>query len=830
MSSGANTKHMPPSWLKNRWLVGAALAAILAFNLLGGLYWIQQNIVFIGHDASKYMKATLEYAQFLAKDGPAQALFKAFTYDSYRPPALFIAVQPFFWLFGVGPDSAQLVNIVLLAAVILLTFFIGKQVASPGIGLFAALLVGLLPMMMAMSRLLYTEMFLTAAVAVNLLALYKSRQFADRPWTLIWGASLGVGLLVKWTMPIYIGLPLLWFLWKADWLRMQRDALRHVHVDVRSAVFAVTTAVAISWLWYWPDRSAAQHYPLGDWLLWAWAAILAIMLYVLWRPANPSTNWWSAVLVAVAIASLWYLPYSDFGARLLVTDSIRGQEAANPLSTGNALRYLDYFYTVHWGRLAFWTVIPLALLPWIWALLKRRAINALASPLWLSILSGVLVLAVLSQANARNLVPLLPSTVLLATIGLQQYTKPLRIGIGVVWVAVLLLQWCLFTFDGLFDLYQRTQALWVPQGYVVQPASGLTDRRYWIGPTVLRAITDNSGDPQTLAMLVNSDQIHRGVLRNLITLENLDVKINDMTESNADVWFNLLVSKWVLLKDGDNRDMEAPGQAMVQRILKGDPLFDHLYQKVQTYSLPKDETAYLYRRTKGPGYPQTQPALLEQTRAVAEAIRAAWSPHGSLIYADSDLAVWVGLHGLPTERLRVLDEAAAHPDEALSPIYDTLFVVSDVDSAPLLDWLNSHAYHASATGSDFAGLDIYGRPQEPLVDAAVGATWPGLTLSELRSLATVAPGQVLPLELAWDGAIDPRLKVSLRLIGKDGAILASHDHPILPQDRLGLFVPPATAPGSYQVVAVVYDAQTLEPVPDTNNTTNVPIMTVTVAP
>ncbi len=202
------------------WRLWLALGLVVTANLFGGLAWLQQNTIFVGHDASKYLQASLEFTQFL--NFSPQALFRAFTYDPYRPPALFIIVQPFLALFGLSSDSAQLANLFLLGAVVILTYLLGAQVATPRVGLVAAGLVGLWPILFAMSRLFYTEMLLTTLVTLNLLALYRARGFTRRGWTLVWGVSLGAGLLVKWTMPIYVALPLLWFLWRADWLRLRQ--------------------------------------------------------------------------------------------------------------------------------------------------------------------------------------------------------------------------------------------------------------------------------------------------------------------------------------------------------------------------------------------------------------------------------------------------------------------------------------------------------------------------------------------------------------------------------------------------------------------------------
>jgi 4-amino-4-deoxy-L-arabinose transferase-like glycosyltransferase len=85
------------------------------------------------------------------------------------------------------------------------------------VALLATAVTAFLPILMGMSRLYYTENFLTTVLLLNLLALVKSGGFQRRGWALVWGITLGLALLVKWTAPIYIVLPTLFVL---------RDALR----------------------------------------------------------------------------------------------------------------------------------------------------------------------------------------------------------------------------------------------------------------------------------------------------------------------------------------------------------------------------------------------------------------------------------------------------------------------------------------------------------------------------------------------------------------------------------------------------------------------------
>jgi 4-amino-4-deoxy-L-arabinose transferase-like glycosyltransferase len=180
----------------SRWPVYTALALIVLAAVLGSLYWVNKNIVLVGRDSAGHLEQSIFVARALEKLSP-QALFKAITLDDYRPPALYLATQPFYVLFGRAMDVAQLPNIFLLAAIIVLTFVLARRIMGEGLALFAALLFSLLPMAAAMSRFYYMENLLTTALLVALWALLNSQGFARCGWALAWGVALGVALLIN---------------------------------------------------------------------------------------------------------------------------------------------------------------------------------------------------------------------------------------------------------------------------------------------------------------------------------------------------------------------------------------------------------------------------------------------------------------------------------------------------------------------------------------------------------------------------------------------------------------------------------------------------------
>lgn len=803
------------------------LSLLVLVLTLGSLHWIERNVVLMGRDASGYLETSLLYRAF-ATDLRPQTLFRAFVEPPYRTPALYIAAQPFLHIGGNILDRAQVLNVLLGAAVVALTYFLARTMAGPWTALLAAAVAGLLPMSAALARLFYTEIFLTACVSLALLALYRAEGFARRGWSLALGAALGIGLLVKWTLPLYVGLPLLWVVWRA-----RRTLRPRWGVNGRAALWALLPAALFLLVWFLPNRVALAALPPGDWAAPAWFALVWGLAYALLAGRTPAHNLAAALLLAALLASLWYLPHSDFPATLLAADQERGSDPAGPWRLANYLRYLRYLYRDHFGPLAFWAVVPLALLPWLGALARRRALNPAAGLLWLSLLSTFLILSLLSQRNARNLAPLLPALAVLVALGLAGWPQPLR------WIAVplavglLAVQWALVTLDAASPLYLRTQPLWAVDQYVMPPAAGPTDPGLWVAPQILDRIAHGADGPQSLGVLVNANFLHRGSLKTLLLARDLPIVVNDLSEETAS-WEMLLSSQWLLAKDGDNRDMEDAGRALLDRVSKGDPVFDALYSVAERWPLPDGETVTLYRRTAGPGFPQAQPDLTEPLQAVAAGIRAAWSDHATLVYAGPALAVWVGrfdpLAGLDKARVRVLPEDDAAAWDVLAPITGTILLVQGDDDMALAARLEQAGVKALEVGSGPAWLSIVGRDTPPLAEHSPDARWGAVALEAVRLPAAVAPGQVLPVEYTITGSEASPHKLSLRLLDAAGSVLASADRPLLPTDRAGLFVPPQTPPGAYTVAALLYDPATLAPLPDDAGRDTVPLAAVTISP
>ena len=799
----------------SRFLVVLGIVLVIGATILANLYWVNRNVVLVGRDSAGHLQQSILTADALAAHTPT-GLFQAITLDDYRPPALYLLTQPFYAFFGRDLDVAQAPNILLLAVILLLTFALARRALSDRMALFATLLLALLPMQMAMSRLYYMENLLTATLLAALLTLLVSAGFAHRGWALVWGAALGVALLVKWTAPIYLLAPTLYLLWRTDFWRAQQAALRGWRIDWLRAILSIAIAAGLALFWYWAGREFihAQEMPLGDWLPLAWALLWAPLVYALLsRSGGRVANLWTALLLAAAIASLWYFPRIDFIDRLgnVAFGTDRGtQEAWDLTRLSNYTRYFGYWLSHHMGPLATLLVIPPALLGW-WLHWRRRTPTPPALILcWLTVVTAYIILMLLAQSNPRNLAPLLPAVAILLAAALPVFARPLAITLGALWVVVLGVQWSIYTFDAGAALFARTPVLWVSGDYLQWPATGSTDPGYWIHPQVLAVIGDPEGapdgEPDSLGILVDTWEVHRGAFRYLAERTGQNISIMALTEENSRGWSDALANRWLLVKDGDNSLVKAPGQAVLQRIAAGDDLFAQLYQPAQSFPLPSGDTLTLYRRD-GPQQPQSYPVILIETQPIAEALNAWWSEGATLVFGDDDAAIWTGLHDLHADRILLQDEQGRYAP-ALDELAGTIFVVSRYNQ-DARDAIAAESYYARELASGDTTLAVYGRPTTPLKDLAVQNPWAEIAVERLATLPVVRAGEVLPVELDATAQRETPLKLSVRLVNGAGEVVAQNDVPAAPGVRLGLLVPPDAVPGAYQLAAVLYDQATV---------------------
>ena len=210
------------------------------------------------------------------------------------PPLVYWLAAPVAGLFGRTVDVMTAVNTTFFCALILSTAAIARRLASPRAGLLAAFLVSMYPILYGLSRQFLLDVPLTAITTLGVWLLLRTEGFSRSADSLWLGLVIGLGMLTKWTFPVYFAGPMLIVLAGAAWREPRRSLL--------NAGKAVLVGAAVMAPWYTANIPQIKHQmhvntvfgvargapPVGSldaWLFYAQAVIgdqLFVPLAVLW--------------------------------------------------------------------------------------------------------------------------------------------------------------------------------------------------------------------------------------------------------------------------------------------------------------------------------------------------------------------------------------------------------------------------------------------------------------------------------------------------------------------------------------------------------------------
>lgn len=302
------------------------------------------------------------------------------------------------------PDAYASGNWLALLAVMVATFLVGRAVAGDAAGLVAAFVVPSFGWVTWMGRMAMTDLTLTATVALTLALLVRPLDLAAPRDARRLGIALALGMLAKWPYMLYVGLPLAYLL-RAHWLRTGRDA-----------------------------RAPAFWRPLVRVLLW---------------PIVLAGPWYVRSLPSLVGSASWHL-----GAGVVV------DEGDPTLQSFSALAF--YPRALWSGYLS----VPLLvlLLAGVAAMVARRGLRAARTiapparwtPLALSVLGGSAGILLITNKDARYLMPMMPVAAVVA--GAWVATLDARRARTAI-VACALLAWAL-VFDTLFRVSPPDRTDW----------------------------------------------------------------------------------------------------------------------------------------------------------------------------------------------------------------------------------------------------------------------------------------------------------------------------------------------------------------------------------
>jgi 4-amino-4-deoxy-L-arabinose transferase-like glycosyltransferase len=821
----------------------ALLLLLIAFHVVNNWLWRSTNQVVFGFDRIFHKVTSLAYYDILRESVNLRTIFAALTWSDYYPPLVHLTAAVFYKLFGVTMDVAAMSTSLYLVVLLLAVYGLGERLAGPWVGLLSAFVVSMFPIIFSMSRYLYVDLALTAMVALNVCLLLRADRFRHKGYSLLYGLSLGLGLLTKWTFVAFTAAPLLAILTSPGLIG---DALRALHPAAwngRRLLISALLGLGLTALWFVPNVAATAALPLGyalvplSWLIWTvtWAFVLA--------PAHRGTNLLAALGLGLSVASAWYLTKINFVGTFWLN--------AYGKSTGRSwgfAQYLDFLYREQLSPF-FASVFLVAIAVLVWHRWRRirswRKVLALGAERWALVLWAVVSYVIFSSqvsiVHSRYIMPLLPPFGLAIALALSlarpRWVRALLTGLV---VAVAMFQFAALSFDALAPLQERVPFL--AEGLSIQlPASGRTDPGYWVVPDVMQTIENHRDtDSPRLGVLVNSNQVNSKQFIYLAYADYPQVQIQELATIGwaYPSYPRLFESDFILVPDPSPDYIRRPDTAAtIERILTTpDDTFHRAFELVQTYPLPDGTRLLLYQRRFGPA-PEAGADMASYEALMAGLAKAA-RPGDAVVVMPPELVYGLGRYGdgtLPIYPFSTADTAAL---ARLGKEHERLWVALgdsrayDPD-ARLARWLAEHFYRASDAWYGPLQIALYasaagtGEGEGSPFQARQAAWNNGVRLQGYRFLDDEIPvGGIVRLDVRWQaGEPIPRpYKAFVHLLDGQGHLVSQRDsEPVdgtrpttgwqpgeTVDDKYGLLLPVGLPSGEYRIVLGLYDAETSE--------------------
>ncbi len=186
----------------------AVLLVLVALLATANVFWLRANTTPPSWDQSAHLSYCLDFHDLFKSWHPLQPARRSFfirlmLVSNYWPPFFHLSTVPVTLLLGFSPDAVCATQILYLIVLAFSVYAIGKHFLTPGLGLAAAALTLLYPVIFGLSRTQLVDLPLTAMVTLVQALILKTG--AGTRWRSAWMLGLAAGLcvLTKWTGPVF---------------------------------------------------------------------------------------------------------------------------------------------------------------------------------------------------------------------------------------------------------------------------------------------------------------------------------------------------------------------------------------------------------------------------------------------------------------------------------------------------------------------------------------------------------------------------------------------------------------------------------------------------
>ena len=195
----------------NRRIAIAVLCIVLLAHALVNVWLFKSVELPPFYDGANHFNIAADLKEHLDDFRPTLGWFdQLYEISSYYPPCFHLAAALCMKVVGISLDSARLPNLLFLGILVFSVFLLGERLFDTKTGLLSGVLISLFPVVHGLTREIYVDLAVLAWAACAVYLLLATNRFQSGIHSFLFGAVCGLGLLTKWTFPVFIGGPFLW--------------------------------------------------------------------------------------------------------------------------------------------------------------------------------------------------------------------------------------------------------------------------------------------------------------------------------------------------------------------------------------------------------------------------------------------------------------------------------------------------------------------------------------------------------------------------------------------------------------------------------------------
>ena len=394
------------SWNNSKWRPLFILGFLWLFHALNNAIYLFTTDTPPHYDCGYHLQLSINFYERLFEFNGWDYFSNLLFSSSFYPPVAYTAATPFYLVFGVTQDAANLGNLVFLALLLWSTYEIGRSLVNTETGILAAMLLSFFPFVYGISRVFYVETALIAVTAFAMLRLIRTRGFEDRWQSVFFGLSVGLGMLTKWTFAFFLAAPVCWVVLTSA-VQVIRAPGEETASKVQTRGFDLGGVVMGMSLLFLILSFLTEHRAL-----WVGPAILPLLIGAAFSTSSSAIRQRLLNLVlsggtAILVCYPWYIRTWDHISSIAKPFLDSGVTGQSPAWSLGALTYFPFALesSLLGPAIFLGLLLAIPLLPW-------RSIRGFGvAGGW--IVGGYLITSTIPFKDPRHISPLLPALALL---------------------------------------------------------------------------------------------------------------------------------------------------------------------------------------------------------------------------------------------------------------------------------------------------------------------------------------------------------------------------------------------------------------------------------